>query len=169
MAPRSKPRAVIANKLIPTPVMTLDGHMDGEGNGGSITPISYFPDGKQLISAAQDKTRRRWDLQTGKEIEEARVVCLFVRICAVTVSRDGRWVVTAGGDRSDNEGPNACELETGKFEGHSRMVTCIDISPDSMLLASGSLDSTARIWSLDTGELVTGPFQSVEKLQLVSA
>lgn len=29
------------------------------------------------------------------------------------------------------------------------MITCIDISVDSTLLASGSLDFTVRMWSLD--------------------
>ncbi|KAJ8592448.1 WD40 repeat-like protein, partial [Rhizopogon salebrosus TDB-379] len=37
-------------------------------------------------------------------------------------------------------------------------IACIDISMDSKLLASGFWDGTVRIWSLDTGELVAGPF-----------
>jgi WD40 repeat protein len=37
--------------------------------------ISYFPDGQQMISGCRGKTSRRWDLQAGEEIEEARVVC----------------------------------------------------------------------------------------------
>jgi WD40 repeat protein len=42
----------------------------------------------------------------------------------------------------------ACEVETGimkKLQGHSERITCIDISVDNTLLASGSCDSTARI------------------------
>jgi WD40 repeat protein len=49
-----------------------------------------------------------------------------------------------------------------KFEGHSRVINCIDISEDSMLLASGSRDRTAMIWSLDTGKLVAGPLKSAD-------
>jgi hypothetical protein len=51
-----------------------------------------------------------------------------------------------------------------RFEGHSRGITCIDITIDSKLLASGSRDGTARTWSLDTGELklVAGPFDIVD-------
>ncbi|KIK31639.1 hypothetical protein CY34DRAFT_47167, partial [Suillus luteus UH-Slu-Lm8-n1] len=45
------------------------------------------------------------------------------------------------------------------FKGHSWRITCIDISADNTLLASGSWDTTARIWNLDTGKLV-GPFKS---------
>jgi WD40 repeat protein len=41
-------------------------------------------------------------------------------------------------------------------------ITCLDISADNTLLASGSWDSTARIWNLETGKLVAGPFESEE-------
>jgi len=120
--------------------------------------MSYFPDAKRMISISWDMTVRRWDLQAGKEIEKARDVCEG-RVFAVAVSRDGRWVVTAG----DGGVLNACEVETGNvksFGGHSCMVLCIDISADSTLLASGSTDFTTRIWNLDTGQLVAGPFKS---------
>ncbi|KAJ8586683.1 WD40 repeat-like protein, partial [Rhizopogon salebrosus TDB-379] len=127
--------------------------------------ISYFPDGKQMVSASGDKTVRLWDLEAGKEIEEARVV-REQEVRAVAVSRDGRWVITAGGNPF-RVGPGelkACEVDTGivkTFDGHSRQITCIDISLDSKQLASGSSDGTARIWSLDTGEPVAGPFEHV--------
>jgi WD40 repeat protein len=91
-------------KSVLTPVMTLEGHepyvftMDNGDCGESkfVEYISYFPDGKQMISGSWDKTIRRWDLREGKEIKEAREVC-EERIFAVGVSRDGRWVVTAVG------------------------------------------------------------------------
>jgi WD40 repeat protein len=49
-----------------------------------------------------------------------------------------------------------------KFQSHSKRITCIDISVDNTLLASGSCDSTARIWNLETGKLVGGPFHSID-------
>jgi WD40 repeat protein len=118
--------------------------------------IAYFPDGQKMLSGSGDKTTRLWDLQAGTEIEEARVVG-EQGVDAVAVSSDGRWVVTGG------HGVKANEVKTGSvktFEGHSLRIACIDISMDSKLLASGSWDSTVRIWSLDT-ELVAGPFYSV--------
>lgn len=53
-----------------------------------------------MVSGSEDQTVRRWDLQAGKEIEGVREVC-EEGVHAVGVSRDGRWIVTAGGD--DNE------------------------------------------------------------------
>ncbi|KAJ8591232.1 WD40 repeat-like protein [Rhizopogon salebrosus TDB-379] len=123
--------------------------------------MHYFPDGKQMISGSGDKTTRQWDMQTGKEIEKARDVCEW-DVRAVAVSRNSQWVITTGGDREHAE-LKVCEVETGimkTFKGHSKEINCIDICADSTLFASGSDDCTTRIWNLDTGKLVAGPFES---------
>jgi WD40 repeat protein len=120
--------------------------------------MTYFPDGQRMISGSKDKTVRQWDLKAGKEIEEARDVCEG-SVWEVAVSRNGRWVATGGGGRGELQ---VREVETGivkTFKGHSSTITCIDISADSEMLASGSDDTTARIWNLDTGKLVAGPFK----------
>ncbi|KAJ8582338.1 WD40 repeat-like protein [Rhizopogon salebrosus TDB-379] len=148
--------------------MTLVGHgrlfyytPDGKRRERSPT-IAYFPDGQKMLSGADDKTTRLWDLHAGTEIEEARVVG-EQEVDMVAVSSDGRWVVTAG--ILGVHKVKANEVKTGSvetFEGHTLGITCIDISMDSKLLASGSWNGmVARIWSLDTGELVAGPFDSV--------
>ncbi|KIK34868.1 hypothetical protein CY34DRAFT_612311 [Suillus luteus UH-Slu-Lm8-n1] len=85
------------------------------------------------------------------------------------VSKNGRWVATGGGDDHCGE-LKVCEVETGivkTFKGHSRTISCIDISADNAWLASGSVDLTARIWNLDTGKLVAGPFKSIGRIGAV--
>jgi WD40 repeat protein len=151
-------------KSVLTPVMTLEGHEpytltspDGVHHEIKyVECISYFPDGKQMISGSEDKTIRRWDLREGKEIKEAREVC-EEGISAVGISRDGRWVVTAVGGVLE-----VSEVETGivrTFLDGFSWIDCIDISADSTLVAVGSIDSQVRIWSLDTGKLVAGSFK----------
>ncbi|KIK33196.1 hypothetical protein CY34DRAFT_100039 [Suillus luteus UH-Slu-Lm8-n1] len=150
----STSRKAAGTKSILRPSITLKSH--GEGIG----PISYFPDGQRMISGNLDKTTREWDLKAGKKIEEARSDWEG-RVYVVAVSRNGRWVATGGGDR-ERGNLQACEVETGivkTFNGHSRTINCVDISADNTQLASGSDDFTARIWNLDTGKLVAGPFE----------
>ena len=155
MAPRSTRPAATAKKLID--VITLDGARPTNEKEDSKKPygraISYFPNGKHMIDGSTDKWARRWDLQTGEEIVEARIVCKR-EVWAVEVSRDSRWVVTGGGDLDHNNlgELKACEVETGMmktFEGHSAVLSCVDISVDNKLLASASMDHTARIWDLN--------------------
>ncbi|KIK32993.1 hypothetical protein CY34DRAFT_63924, partial [Suillus luteus UH-Slu-Lm8-n1] len=137
------------------PSITLKGHRE------RIESISYFPDGQRMISGSGDKTAQQWDLKAGKEIVESRGVC-EESVWAVAVSRNGRWFATGGGNWNTTE-LRACEVETGivkTFKGHSTWINCIDISADNTLLASGSSDKTTRIWNLDTGKLVAGPFKS---------
>jgi WD40 repeat protein len=146
-----------ATQSILTPSLTLKDH-----GKGVISSISYYPDGQRMVSGSLDKTTRQWDLKAGKEIEEAQSVCEGI-VYAVAVSRNGRWVATGGGNWNSAE-LKACEVETGivkTFGGHSQTINCIDISTDNTQLASGSVDFTARIWNLDTGKLVAGPFKSI--------
>ena len=99
MTPRSTRPAATAKKLVD--IMTLDGEQPTTDKAEEILyfrPISYFPNGKQMIEGSPDKWIRRWDLQTGEEIAEARIVCER-EVWAVAVSSDSRWVITGGGDQ----------------------------------------------------------------------
>ncbi|KAG2048833.1 YVTN repeat-like/Quino protein amine dehydrogenase [Suillus hirtellus] len=165
MASSSTQPDAAENKSILTPVMFLEGHKpwkfpsypENEFDRREykfVSSICYFPDGKQMISRSGDKTIRRWDLRDGKEIKEVREV-YENRIDAVGVSRDGRWIVTAG-----DEELKVNEVETGIVRiFHIEWIGCIDISADSALLVGGTFDGI-RIWRLDTGELVAGPFKT---------
>ncbi|KIK48514.1 hypothetical protein CY34DRAFT_627519 [Suillus luteus UH-Slu-Lm8-n1] len=145
----------VTKESILTPSTTLKGH------GDWIRSIYYFPDGQRMISGSQDKTTRRWSLKAGKETEETRDLC--EEVWAVAVSWDSRWIVTGGGNQDSAE-LKVCKVETGfmkKLQGHSNTITCVDVSMDNTLLASGSWDWTARIWNLETGKCVAGPFESI--------
>lgn len=76
-------------------------------------------------------------------------------VCAVAVSKDGRWVVTAEGAFGSRHGElRVCEVETGIVksfsEGHIGTIS-IDISSDSTLLASASSDGSVWMKNLKTG------------------
>jgi WD40 repeat protein len=105
MASASKDPSIAVAKITLEPMLTLGGHRH------FVRSMYHFPDSKRMISRSYDKTTRQWDMQTGKEIEKARDVCDW-DVKAVTVSRDGRWVVTAGGDEKHGE-LKACRLKRG--------------------------------------------------------
>ncbi|KAG1868164.1 hypothetical protein C8R48DRAFT_131474 [Suillus tomentosus] len=165
MASSSMQPARVTKNLTLKPDMTLKGHEEVRNKKGfvetPISSISYLPDGKGMVSASYDKTTRQWDLQTGKEIEEARDVC-EQKTRMVALSPDGRWVVTSSPPPSPYN--NVGELEVRDietrivktFESHSHWpIHCIDVSADGTLLVGGSWDGV-RIWCMETGKLVAG-------------
>ncbi|OAX41650.1 WD40 repeat-like protein [Rhizopogon vinicolor AM-OR11-026] len=157
--------AATAIKSTITPVTTLEGHE------GLIESIAYFPDNERLMSGSLDGTARRWDLQASDEIEKVPDIYEQQGVL-VAVSKDGRWVVTAGHANHDGYSTvviKACEVKTGlvkKLEtSASAFSTCIDISADSTLLAIKSTSPDVPILNLETDKLVVvRPFESPDEV-----
>ena len=49
--------------------------------------------------------------------------------------------------------------ENGKcyytFRGHTAEIVCVGFNPQSTLVATGSMDTTAKLWSVQTGAEVS--------------
>ncbi|KAG2335289.1 WD40 repeat-like protein, partial [Suillus weaverae] len=90
----------------------------------------------------------------------------FKGISCISYFPHGKQMISGSGDKTIRrwdlrEGKEIKEArETGivRTFHEGNWITCIDISADSTLLAGGSIDGI-RIWNLDTGELVAGPFK----------
>ena len=123
-----------------------------------VRAVLFTPDGKQLITAGDDKAIRVWDLPSGRttrilrgEISEGAAGKLY----ALAISPDGRWLAAAGRmqeARSGNHPIRLYDLATGEMaallEGHVGAVLSLAFSADGRWLASGSSDKTAIIWDL---------------------
>jgi WD40 repeat protein len=88
------------------------------------------------------------------------------RVLSVSFSPDGKSIVSG----SDDEQVRIWSVESGDartLKGHSywvppwqvphhdNWVTSVSFSPDGQWIASGSGDSTVKVWSLESGECVT--------------
>jgi WD40 repeat protein len=145
------------------PVRTFKGH------SSNISSIATFPDGKRMATASIDKTVRIWRLEDGTEITK-----WVVKQCvtALVLLKNGEQVVSAEGepparidddDFDDNDLLNEVlhwqlwvrDVESGRvvagpLEGHTHIVTTLDMSPDGEILASGSADCTVILWDTST-------------------
>ncbi|KLO19299.1 WD40 repeat-like protein [Schizopora paradoxa] len=119
------------------------------GHDDMVYSIAFTPDGSGLVSGSLDHTLKYWDitsLGTGKH----RVLD-FKRhsdfVLSVAVSHDGKWIVSGSKDR----GVHFWDRETAavllRVQGHKNSVITVDMSPQGDLLATGSGDWEARIWS----------------------
>ncbi len=125
--------------------------------------VALAPDGRQFVAASHDSIDL-CDIETGDRIRSlARPPG---RVQFVTMSADGVWVL-AGGVRGhhDMEEPVAADDEgwamvvstaTGQttvLDGHTGPVTRGAFSSDGLRCATGSMDTTIRLWTTSSGKL----------------
>jgi WD40 repeat protein len=135
--------------------------LDTGGHMATISGLAVTPDGKQLVSASNDKTVRVWDLATGKTIRIIRGESApgnWGTIYAMALSPDARWLAVSGymhgNDRAVASAVRLYDFANGKLvallKGHTQVVFALAFSPDGKRLISGSGDTTAIVWDLAT-------------------
>jgi WD40 repeat protein len=134
-----------------------------------VWDVTFSPDGKTALSACQDGGVRLWDLETGAMLQ---MLALDAQGWTAAFTRDGKHALTGNGARAGN-GPvlRKWDLATGtevrQFEGHTKDVRHVAVSPDSKQMLSASFDGTVRLWDIATGKELQkydGPGNFVESV-----
>jgi WD40 repeat protein len=75
-------------------------------------------------------------------------------IYGVAFNHDGRYLASAGDDRTVRVWDAATGRSIWTFVGHEDTARCVAFSPDGARLASASWDGTVKLWDTATGHLV---------------
>jgi WD40 repeat protein len=146
----------------PDPVTHADAlqlMLDTGGHSTIVRGLAVTPDGKQIVSASQDKTIRVWDIETGKTVRVIRGEIApgdWGTIYALALSPDGRQLAIGGYlhglDNSIASAIRLYDFATGKMtallKGHDNVVDALAFSPDGRRLISGGADNTAIVWDM---------------------
>ena len=130
-----------------------------EGHSGPVMDIIEF--GKdQIISVSKDKSIRKWNVSTGKEL-----YCYEMDGPVYCVKKINDKLIAVGGadksirilDFSQNiKNEEESEIEVAKLEGHTDEIT--DLETGNNMLISSSMDKTIILWDL-------GNYKLIKKLQ----
>ena len=124
--------------------------------GGRIYSAAFLPDGKKLLVGGGDLTdggenpARLFDIESGMELRQ------FAphkgAVYKMTISPDGRRLVTVDKDYSPRLWDTGSGQEMHRFTGHRGVVNAVAFSPDGKRLATGSQDGTVRLWDVASGK-----------------
>jgi len=127
-------------------MLTLDHH------SGSVNMARFSPNASRIVTASNDGTGILWNREGAKiaTLDRHTKPVLFAKF-----SDDGQYVVTTSEDYtvrlwSAVDGEHIRDFkEYGDIKGHDGFIVAAAFNPDQTLLATASVDKTARIWPID--------------------
>src|SRR5919204_1352996 len=121
------------------------------GHKNWVNTARFSPDGRYVLTAADDKTVRIWESATGAQVKSLPYPGGLVNYAVW--SPDGNLVVAGGG-----KGAIVWHWRTGKIVGHVRtpdvVIGVASGGPQGEYVAAASFDDVARIWDLRIGKLL---------------
>lgn len=142
------------------------------GHDDMIISLDRSKDGSLLVTASKDKTARIWKIDLENEDHKERFksagVCVghAESVGAVALSRKSNtFMITGSQDRTikywnlrdlDLEDPDEEYRPKSLYthQAHEKDINTICVAPNDKFFATGSQDKTAKLWNVDTGELV---------------
>ncbi|WP_152556117.1 AAA family ATPase, partial [Chloroflexus sp. MS-G] len=141
----------LRSRLDPRPepplwLRSLAGHTDW------VRAMALSPDGRTIVSGADDCTVKVWDAHDGRLLRSLEGHTAWV--LAVALSPDGRTIVSGSSDRT----LKVWDAHDGRLlrslEGHTHWVLAVALSPDGRTIVSGADDRTVKVWNAHDGRLL---------------
>ncbi len=144
----TSPEARAASKASAAPLTSLK----VKSLPAPVTALAYAPDGSALAAGGY-RVVRLLDPKTGGVTRT--ITGAADQVQAIAWSSDGKYLAAAGGIPGQSGEIVVFNAESGKplksLTGHTDTVYAVAWRPNSMEIATGSLDKTARVWDVTAG------------------
>jgi WD40 repeat protein len=131
--------------------------LDYKDKTGHQLHAAFSPDGSQILISHRDGNYEKDDSFVCDSVTGQRVLNLKGSHCAFSPS--GKIIACCSNDFKGSPRSGTiyvCEASSGSeikaVVGHNSPIRCIEFSPDSTCILTGSNDNTARIWNAQTVE-----------------
>jgi WD40 repeat protein len=120
------------------------------GHEGTVTCMSYAPDGTLLASGSVDKTVRLWNPKTGEHVRKLTVHSDAVT--AVAISPDGKLLASSNKSGVTRLSNIADGELVAQFAGPAKGAKALVFSQDGKILFAGGDSPEVRAWELTEGK-----------------
>ena len=126
------------------------------GVRGHVTALQFSPDGNWLAIGDSETGRAGWvrliDSASGKIVDAWRAH--GDTVFSLEFSRDGKRLVTAGGDRLIKVWKLDGHEEIAVLEGHTAQVLAVAFNTNATQVLSGGVDQQLKVWDIATREKI---------------
>lgn len=149
----SNSNVVIRDINTGTVTRTLMGHV------AWVSAVTVSNDSRQVISASEDNSIRIWDAASGNVMRSfaGQGLGSLNRINALQVSPDNNYIAGISGSRILIWSYSTGQLVANWPSGAKLDLQSLSYSPDSRLVATGSLDGKVYVWNAPSGT----PFKEI--------
>ncbi len=153
------------------PILTID----SGGHTAIVRTVFFTPDGRNLVSAGEDKVIRVWDVAIGETVRTIRGQVGSGnegKIYAAAISPGGETLAVGGLSAGSEPGVvRLIDFQSGQvigtLLGSKNVISSLAFSPDGRFLAAGSGDTIVRIWEVATKRIfhtLSGHTQSINSV-----
>ena len=130
--------------------------VDYKIHSSSITCLQFSREGQIVISGSLDKTVKFYWRTSRLMEKDKRVIDIGEPVTCLDYDHEEKWMVfgTTKGSIKVLQISHDFRTPISNIEGHKGKVTGVKITPDGILVISGSLDATIRIWNREKNSLV---------------
>lgn len=126
-----------------------------ECHGGPVRAVAASPDGRRLVTGADDGSVGFWDVPAGRVGHEAaRIPGHAATVWSAAIAADGRRAATGAEDGTVIVWDMATATASRRIGGHTKAVYGVCFAPTGDVLATASGDGTVRLFDAGSGAIV---------------